>query len=778
LFEARIAEEVTMSLRILPRTARRWLFVVVPLALIALLCFPAATAVAGETRISPFSGGGANLSSAPTASGRVSPAAASPVVQQFQETSYYFRDLAFANENTGLAVGYPHWDDAAKESRATIVKTSDGGLSWQPVAAGAWPLLSAVAFPDPLHAWAVGAGGVILHTADGGVSWSRQSVATDEEFLAVAFADTAHGWVASERVVHTDWQGDEDDWRATVWQTSDGGATWSKATLPEDAGLIHDVEAVDARHAWAVGVRSFKDQYGRPDHYPVIYRTSDGGASWKLAYSPELHLSLTAVDFVDPMHGWVSGFPTLSTEDGGATFATSDGGVTWRREELGTSSFRPIWDIRFIDTDRGYAVGADYVAAWGPPVYRTTDGGNTWTLIRMDLHNNDGLFGVGMAGDHVVALGDHDYVVRSGHPWGACETSDCVSLFSQRYLNTHYLFHDVDFVDANRGWAVGSKTVDVEAWAQTIFQTVDGGAHWTEQFQHRRPDTDWSYHRLDGIAMVDAQAGWAVGTTVTWREGNNYVKQGGVWHTTDGGAHWVEQGQTLKNDWDIELSAVSALSGSEAWALEENGDIEGHVRLAHTTDAGEHWQWVDTGISGNVAVGYGEPQGALKFTDAQHGWVGTFDGALRTSDGGAHWATMALSCGYPACYPASQAIDFAGNRGWLAGDNLWRTDDGATWIDTKIAPHPERGQLLQFYDIQFLDSRNGWAAGNGGSLLFTPDAGDRWGWMPYTTDFNIYGTDFLQPELGWAVGDAGIILKIGLPHFPPVQWVYLPFLRK
>ena len=86
------------------------------------------------------------------------------LAKQFEETSYYFKDVDMVTANVGWAVGAPHWDQAAKAYAGTIVKTSDGGQTWTPQAAGVSQTLRGVEFVDLDHGWAVGAKGTILHT--------------------------------------------------------------------------------------------------------------------------------------------------------------------------------------------------------------------------------------------------------------------------------------------------------------------------------------------------------------------------------------------------------------------------------------------------------------------------------------------------------------------------------------------------------------------------------------------------------------------------------------
>ena len=52
----------------------------------------------------------------------------------------------------------------------TILTTSDGGAHWRAQSVGIDEQLSAIAFPDASHGWAVGSGGAIIATTAGGVA--------------------------------------------------------------------------------------------------------------------------------------------------------------------------------------------------------------------------------------------------------------------------------------------------------------------------------------------------------------------------------------------------------------------------------------------------------------------------------------------------------------------------------------------------------------------------------------------------------------------------------
>jgi photosystem II stability/assembly factor-like uncharacterized protein len=57
--------------------------------------------------------------------------------------------------------------------------------------------LSDVVFADAAHGWAVG-DGTVIRTTDGGVTWTEQPVGTDQGLGALSFVSPTHGWVAGQ----------------------------------------------------------------------------------------------------------------------------------------------------------------------------------------------------------------------------------------------------------------------------------------------------------------------------------------------------------------------------------------------------------------------------------------------------------------------------------------------------------------------------------------------------------------------------------------------------
>jgi photosystem II stability/assembly factor-like uncharacterized protein len=217
----------------------------------------------------------------------------------------------------------------------------------------------------------------------------------------------------------------------------------------------------------------------------------------------------------------------------------------------------------------------------------------------------------------------------------------------------------------------------------------------------------------------------------------------------DGGLNWEEQGSELYDDWNLEFFAVQFLDSQNGWALAAKRFPNRNISLAHTTDGGNHWEWVDTEIEGLIAIGFANVQGELVFTDDQHGWVAGGRGhVIHTEDGGVSWEEQEF-CGHPVCHDRCFGITFVDNQtGWVAGSELYHTTDGGvTWMPQDIEVDGD----LQ--DIQFIDSHIGWAVGDWGVLVHTTDGGNQWHQMDSNTFFTLRGLFFVNPQLGWIVGD-------------------------
>lgn len=91
-----------------------------------------------------------------------------------------FSDVDFVDTTHGWAVG------------TGVLRTADGGLTWQELEAPRADLLS-VDFLDQKEGWVAGGEGFVFHTRDGGDTWVREPVAVLGNVVAIELLDRAHG---------------------------------------------------------------------------------------------------------------------------------------------------------------------------------------------------------------------------------------------------------------------------------------------------------------------------------------------------------------------------------------------------------------------------------------------------------------------------------------------------------------------------------------------------------------------------------------------------------
>ncbi len=325
------------------------------------------------------------------------------------------------------------------------LRTTDGGKTWRDVSPPTLPgnpdrhlefYLDAdhgwqgQIFPDRL---------VLFRTADGGKSWEQAApvhVAAKNPvglYGLLSFVDAQRGWLLTES-----WpEGDPhpDPTASGLYRTTDGGLHW--------ALLLSDPGSIAAGCYFSQGLAFATPSIGwielicpqAPMGTFRIMATLDGGATWELDVAnsglcaPCASSSLPTV--IDAQH-WM-----LPTSD--AIYVTEDGGKTWDLRDLPGSDLRPpplqkggrLASVSFIDPNIGWAfvwLDAQTVPANTSRLYRTTDGGRTWTLIHGNL---------------------------------TAQPPDAAS---------------VVFVDASTGFAIHRIS---NSWVQ-LLKTVDGGQSWTE----------------------------------------------------------------------------------------------------------------------------------------------------------------------------------------------------------------------------------------------------------------------------------------------------------
>ncbi len=214
-----------------------------------------------------------------------------------------------------------------------VYSTANGGVDWQLVSQ--LPLMSSFCGVHFISGSVGFLGGCpnsggnapdLPETRDGGKTWDtvRLPAPAGGQFTldAPVFFDQSRGII---HVTAQTFQGNTETPSDYLAATDDGGLTWRALpplTLP---GYAQAFDFVDPNHFFVL----LTDGKGASDS---IYETADGGATWSLASGNLVPLSQTypEVMFVDALHGFIDE-PAQQMGQGPLSFlATTDGGRTWR----------------------------------------------------------------------------------------------------------------------------------------------------------------------------------------------------------------------------------------------------------------------------------------------------------------------------------------------------------------------------------------------------------------------------------------------------------------
>jgi hypothetical protein len=188
-----------------------------------------------------------------------------------------------------------------------IFKTTDGGVTWQPIFDG--QDVSSV-------------GSLAIAPSDPNVVWAG----TGETFIR---SNISHG--------------------NGIYKSTDAGKTWTRMGL-EKTGRIGRV-VIDPRNPDVVLAAAMGHCYG-PQQERGVFRTADGGKTWErvLFVDENTGCSDLAMDPTNPRLLFAGMWPMLirtwgkwSGGPGGSLYASRDGGLTWKRLEENGLPARSVW---------------------------------------------------------------------------------------------------------------------------------------------------------------------------------------------------------------------------------------------------------------------------------------------------------------------------------------------------------------------------------------------------------------------------------------------------
>lgn len=267
--------------------------------------------------------------------------------------------------------------------------------------------------------------------------------------------------------------------------------------------------------------------------YPKVISKTTNGSTWTATNITGLTSSSTAsvsdISAVDANTAYIVTAPSTGTA-GNGIYKTTNGGTTWTKQ-TGYSASSFANQIQFWDANNGWTAGDPVGGKF--EMYKTSNGGTTWTAVAGApsqvgdeySYNKNNKY---ITGDNIwigTSLGRLLHSTDRGTTWSANYTPvlDFAGNIVEGSSGTFA------FKDGNNGLLI-AVDADVEA---VLYSTTDGGVNWTPV------ETTGTWYFGD-ITFVPGTANTYVTTGIyvddTSVQGSAYSKDGGLtWVSIDAG---------------------------------------------------------------------------------------------------------------------------------------------------------------------------------------------------------------------------------------------------
>jgi photosystem II stability/assembly factor-like uncharacterized protein len=303
--------------------------------------------------------------------------------------------------------------------------------------------------------------------------------------------------------------------------TTDGGNTWKSGVVygaPAEALQFRDVQGVSDKIAYLMSIGNFTRNFR-------IYKTVDGGATWKIEFQNE-----TVNAFYDCFAFWTPDRGVTHSDSVNGVFPdirTSDG-ITWQSI---SANMPPALSGEASFSASGTCITTEgkenaWIATGGSTIARilaTKDGGNSWNAYDTPLNSSPSAGGIsvdfrdakhGILGGGDLSSNTSAQVATSndgGQTWSLTNTPPVDgAIFCLAYVNGN----------GHNGYALDAEQSDQNAdhqYDRTVVVTSEAEPTYSSGTGAWTPDEGTTWYQLPNasgywaVAFANPHAGWFVG---------------------------------------------------------------------------------------------------------------------------------------------------------------------------------------------------------------------------------------------------------------------------
>jgi len=303
-------------------------------------------------------------------------------------TAVSLYDIQFKDENTGWAVG----------DFGTILKTTDGGETWQKQNTGSTGWFSHIDVYDENIVYVSGPNDDLIFTENGGETWIELSCPyIYQNFSDIEIVNPDTVWIGNSkgRIIGCfnkgeTWFKSIDGYSGSISSiesvgskkiialgsaqppiikySDDYGQSWENRAINDSIGAVSDMVFADENTAYLVSTR-----YGEMAPYRV-FKSTDAGETWFTQYLVGFSNQWLKLDFVDANHGWSMTKVSLNR--------TVDGGETWDNIPMPNIYWWSLNSLSFVNRNIGF------VAGYRGRILKTEDSGDSWHYLSRGFHGD------------------------------------------------------------------------------------------------------------------------------------------------------------------------------------------------------------------------------------------------------------------------------------------------------------------------------------------------------------------------------------------------------